>query len=67
MLELCLGKKLRPKEHIRDFEESVAEVTQFNGFKIKYLYYIVIDDNFGAWYSQDEADKDFENLSRRSR
>jgi hypothetical protein len=57
-MKLFEGKKLRPREHIRDWEDSVAEVVRYGKSKEKWC--IIIDENFSGWYSEKEADEDFE-------
>lgn len=60
MKRLWEGKRLKPKEHIRDWEGSLAVVSHYGQRQQKWL--IIIDDNFTAWYTPEEAEKDFEEF-----
>jgi len=59
-MKLFEGKRLKIKEHLRDWDDSLSIVSHYGMTTKKWL--IITDDNFSCWYSEEEADKDFEEL-----
>lgn len=59
-MKLFEGKKIKPKEHIRDWDDSMAEVVSWGKTKKKWC--IMTDNNFMGWYSEEEADAYFEEV-----
>lgn len=60
VLPLMIGKKLRPKEHIRDWEDSFAEIIAYDERRRQWR--IVVDDNFSAWKTAEDIARDFEEF-----
>ncbi len=59
-LIIYIGKKLKPKAHLRDWEDEEAEVLRYDVEKGKWN--ITSGGNFSAWLSVEEIEKDFEEI-----
>ena len=51
-MNLYEGKKLKPKEHMKNWDDSFAEVVKYSKKRNQWL--ILIDDNFSSWYNNIE-------------
>lgn len=59
-MKIYPGKKLRPKEHIRDWDKEVAEVMRYSEKRGKWE--VVVADNFSGWFTEEQIGNDFEEL-----
>ena len=57
-MKLYPGKILRPREHIRDWDDETAKVNRYSEKFGKWD--ITVGGIFGAWYKAEDIENDFE-------